>query len=156
LKPIRQAAPPHRHRTPRRLHIQYDLPTGVDATHGSPGTVLIPIQVENSSKKRKVRHRLAASGPAGTDYTRDLSRESVSEPREVPNSESGELPDAESIELPATSSESGELLDAPPAPQGSIPYKSSPELPVNHFKLLTLNDKMAENTLDQGAISPTG
>jgi len=42
----------------RRLQIEYELPDGISAVPGSPGTVLIPIQVENSSKKGKVRLQL--------------------------------------------------------------------------------------------------
>jgi len=163
LQPVHQAAPlpsqpVHQetdHRSTQQLQILYDLPAGVDATPGSPGTVLIPIQVENSSKKRKVRLQLALSGPSEI-YTKNLSRESVSE--------SGDLPEAESVGLPAAISEYGELPDAPsteanptyPAPQSGIPAKSSPDLPVDHFKLLSLNDEMARSTRNQWPISPTG
>ena len=72
LQPVQQAAllpyqPVHQatgqslqpvHQVPRRLQIEYDLPASVDAVPGSPGTVLIPLQVENSSKKRNVRLQL--------------------------------------------------------------------------------------------------
>jgi len=163
LQPVHQAAPlpsqpVHQEtdqRSTRRLQILYDLPAGVDATPGSPGTVLIPIQVENSSKKWKVRIQLAPYGPSEI-YTKNLSQESVSE--------SGDLPEAESVGLPAAISEYGELPDAPsteanptyPVPQSDIPHKSSPDLPVYHFKLLSLNDKMAGSTRNQRPISPTG
>jgi hypothetical protein len=66
LQPVHQAASlPLQpvHQVPRRLQIEYDLPAGVDAVPGSPGTVLFPLQVENSSKKRKVRLQLARSVP---------------------------------------------------------------------------------------------
>jgi len=42
----------------RRLQIEYELPASISAIPGSPVTVLIPIQVENSSKKRKVQLQL--------------------------------------------------------------------------------------------------
>jgi len=48
--------------SPGFLQIQYEIPASVDPVPGSPGTVLIPLQVENSSKKRKVRLQL--TGPA--------------------------------------------------------------------------------------------
>jgi len=105
----RQSQPPVHQATEyqgtRRLQIQYDLPAGVDAVPGSPGTVLIPLQVENSSKKRKVRLRLATLN-------------AVSESGELSNtgelsdaiSESRELPDASPITFPKNLPDDFKLL----------------------------------------------
>jgi len=49
---------------PRYLQVHYEIPAGVDPVPGSPGTVLIPVQVENSSKKRKVRLQLTEPTPS--------------------------------------------------------------------------------------------
>ena len=76
--------------------------------------MLIPLQVENSSKKRKVRLQLAPVDAV---------------------SECGQLPDA------------GELPDA-------SPITLSKNLP-DDFKLLSLADEMAENSLKQRPLSPT-
>jgi len=116
--------------------------------------VLIPVQVENSSKKRKVRLQLAAARPSGTNYIRNPSPESVSEPVAV--SEFGELPDTPSASLNLHSDPTTLAFPTFPAPEGSIPHKSPPELAIDHFKLLSLNDEMAENTLEQQPISPAG
>jgi len=48
----------------RYLQVHYQIQAGVDPVSGSPGTVLIPVQVENSRKKRKVRHQLAEPTPS--------------------------------------------------------------------------------------------
>ena len=95
--------------------------------------MLIPLQIENSSKKRKVRIRLAPL-------------DAVSEAGEPPDA--GELPDAvfESGEPPGTVSESTELPDASPIPL--------PENLPDDFKLLSLADNMAENSLKRGPLSP--
>jgi len=129
LQPIHQAAPLHSQ--PVHQAIRQSLP--VDAIPGSPGTVLIPLQIENSSKKRKVRIRLAPL-------------DAVSEAGEPPDA--GELPDAvfESGEPPGTVSESTELPDASPIPL--------PENLPDDFKLLSLADNMAENSLKRGPLSP--
>jgi len=169
LQPVHQAAPlpsqpvhqatSRKHRGSRRLQIQYDLPAGVDAVPGSPGTVLIPLQVENSSKKRKVRLRLAATA---TNLSRDLAP-ALSESDELPDagSESSELPDAVSelskhLGTPQanlshhTGSSTSAPLTLPEAHR--IPH----EVPTDQFKILSLADKMAEETLTRRPGSPAG
>jgi len=76
--------------------------------------VLIALQVDNSSKKRKVRLRLAPL-------------DAISECGQLPDA--GELPDTSSITLPEN-------------------------LP-DDFKLLSLADKTAENSLKRRLLSPT-
>jgi len=121
--------------------------------------VLIPLQVENSSKKRKVRLRLAATA---TNLFRDLAPA---------------LP--ESDELPDACSESSELLDAVSelskhlgTPQANLSHHTGPsssapltlpeahripyEVPTDQFKILSLADKMAEETLKRQPGSPAG
>jgi len=129
LQPVHQAAD---HRSARRLQIQYDLPAGVDAIPRSPGTVLIPLQVENSSKKRKVRLQLAATTrQTGIDHTRNLLPEAVSE--------SVELPDAVSGSASATK-------ELPDAPTNHSALKNLPDV-TEDFKVLSLADNMADTTL---------
>ena len=131
--------------------------------------MLIPLQVENSSKKRKVRLRLATTT---TDRSRGLAP-AVSESNELPDtvSESGKLPDtiSESSELPDAVSESGKQ---PGTPQGNLSHhtslsisvlltfpeahQSTHEVPTDQFELLSLADKMPEETLKRRPVSPTG
>ena len=122
--------------------------------------MLIPLQVENSSKKRKVRLRLAS------DHTRNPLPNAVSESGELPDavSECGELPDAVSKaeELPHAPPTDFNLDPSTssfltfPVPEDSIPHGSTPGFPVDHFKLQSLDDEMAEDALEQRPTSAVG
>jgi len=63
---------------PRYLQVHYEIPAGVDPVPGSPGTVLIPVQVENSSKKRKVRLQLTEPTPSPRQSTSPVLSEAGS------------------------------------------------------------------------------
>jgi len=69
---------------PCYLQVHYEIPAGVDPVPGSSGTVLIPVQVENSSKKRKVRLQLTEPTPSPRQYASPVLSEAGST----------ELPDA--------------------------------------------------------------
>jgi len=70
FQPVDQATP-HEHQVARRLQIHYDLPAGVNAVPGTSGTVLIPLQVENLSKKYKFRLQLAPTVRPSTTAVTD-------------------------------------------------------------------------------------
>jgi len=109
IQPVHQAQqlsiPPAQQTAHRRLQIEYELPAGISAVPGSPGTVLIPIQVENSSKKRKVRLQLVRPRLDQQQLIRPMEHTARSRSGATSTEASLDLPDA-----PDTMSGSGRML----------------------------------------------
>jgi len=99
-----------------RLQIEYELPAGVSAVPGSPGTVLIPIQVENSSKKRKVRLQLVQPSLNQLPVVPLVEHSTHSRPEVTSMEISLDLPDASD----AMSSSSRMLKRREYSPTGSL------------------------------------
>ena len=128
---------------PRFLQIHYEIPAGVDPVPGSPGTVLIPLQVENLSKKCKVRFQLAgrtqnSSFPSQIPVLSQLPGPSQPLILQTPRPISPVLSEASSTELP----------DAPPPRLLTYHYPDN----TSHGERMSARD----TSLKRRELSPTG